>query len=59
VDNTAAIFTDEGRPGISFSGIPTGIGSSLEHTKPESGGAGWLNEASEHGVGWMPLEGWD
>lgn len=59
LDNTAAIFMDEGRAGIPFIGIPTGIGSSLEHTKPESGRAGCPNEAGEHGVGWMPLEGQD
>lgn len=48
---------DEGRGGISFSGIPIGTGSS--HTKPGSGGAGGPNEAREHDVRWMPLEGQD
>lgn len=57
--NTASIFTDEGRASSSFNGIPTGLGSSLGHTKPKSGGPGWPKEAGERGVGWMPLEGQD
>lgn len=57
LDNIAITFMDEGRAGISFSGIPIGTGSS--HTKPESGGVGGPNEDGEHDVGWMPLEGQD
>lgn len=57
LDNTAVIFMDEGSAGLSFSGIPIGTGSS--HTKPGSGGAGGSNEAREHDVRWMPLEGQD